>query len=69
MKLTPRDVGKLFIRKLGRPMEYLGEDDGRFLFVFRDPPRDRLAYRADDLWMIERQQPEAAPVRKENARD
>ncbi|HIE4430004.1 TPA: hypothetical protein ACXM9H_000975 [Burkholderia multivorans] len=69
MKLTARDVGKLFVRKLGRPMEYLGEEDGRFLFVFRDPPRDRLAYRVDELWMIERHRPEAAPVRKEGSRD
>ncbi|VWB88767.1 hypothetical protein BLA13014_04110 [Burkholderia aenigmatica] len=68
MKLTARDVGKLFTRKLGRPMEYLGEEDGRFLFVFRDPPRDHLAYGADDLWMIERHRPDAAPVRKEGPR-
>ncbi|HDR9199641.1 TPA: hypothetical protein QDB48_000928 [Burkholderia vietnamiensis] len=68
MKLTARDVGKLFVRKLGRPMEYLGEEGGQFLFVFRDPPRDRLAYSAGDLWMIERHRPDAAPVRKEGIR-
>ncbi|QTD90806.1 hypothetical protein [Burkholderia anthina] len=69
MKLTARDVGKVFVRKLGRPMEYLGEEGGRFLFVFRDPPHDRLAFVEGQLWMIERHQPDAAPVREEVGRD
>ncbi|VWD01920.1 MULTISPECIES: hypothetical protein [Burkholderia cepacia complex] len=60
--LRNRDVGKLFARKLGRPMTYLGIVEEKHLFIFRDPPQDYLAFRPDQLWMLERVRPEAAPV-------
>lgn len=60
--LSQRDVGKLFVRKLGRPMTYLGVVEEKHLFIFRDPPQDYLAFRPDQLWMLERVRPEAAPV-------
>ncbi|MDR9177931.1 hypothetical protein [Burkholderia multivorans] len=60
--LSQRDVGKLFARKLGRPMTYLGVVEEKHLFIFRDPPQDYLAFRPDQLWMLERVRPEAAPV-------
>ncbi|PRE82368.1 hypothetical protein [Burkholderia gladioli] len=63
--LGERDVGDLFARKLGRPMTYLGLHEKRHLFIFRDPPQDYLAFRTDELWMIERVRPEAAPIRTE----
>ena len=62
MKLTARHVGKLFVGATGRPMIYQGTSDAHFLFIYRDPPRDRLAYREDQLWMLERYQPAAAPT-------
>ncbi|MBJ9624581.1 hypothetical protein [Burkholderia multivorans] len=60
--LSQRDVGKLFMRKLGRPMTYLGVVEEKHLFIFRDPPQDYLAFHPDQLWMLERVRPEAAPV-------
>ncbi|MBN6728770.1 hypothetical protein [Burkholderia multivorans] len=63
--LSQRDVGKLFMRKLGRPMTYLGVVEEKHLFIFRDPPQDYLAFRPDQLWMLERVRPEAAPVSTE----
>ncbi|MCW3581578.1 hypothetical protein [Burkholderia cenocepacia] len=60
--LSQRDVGKLFARKLGRHMTYLGMVEEKHLFIFRDPPQDYLAFRADQLWMLERVRPEAAPI-------
>ncbi|SAK33224.1 hypothetical protein [Burkholderia multivorans] len=63
--LSQRDVGKLFMRKLGRPMTYLGLVEEKHLFIFRDPPQDYLAFRPDQLWMLERVRPEAAPVSTE----
>lgn len=60
--LSQRDVGELFMRKLGRPMTYLGVVEEKHLFIFRDPPQDYLAFRPDQLWMLERVRPEAAPV-------
>lgn len=63
MNLSPRDVGKLFAIKLGRPMVYQGFERDHHLFIYRDPPRDHAAYRTDQLWMLERARPEAAPVR------
>ncbi|MDN8078306.1 hypothetical protein [Burkholderia multivorans] len=62
VNLCQRDVGKLFVRKLGRPMTYLGLVEEKHLFIFRDPPQDYLAFRPDQLWMLERVRPEAAPV-------
>ncbi len=62
MTLRNRDVGKLFARKLGRPMTYLGIVEDKHLFIFRDPPQDYLAFRPDQLWMLERVRPEAAPI-------
>lgn len=62
MTLRNCDVGKLFARKLGRPMTYLGIVEEKHLFIFRDPPQDYLAFRPDQLWMLERVRPEAAPV-------
>ncbi|RQU16413.1 hypothetical protein DF153_21215 [Burkholderia cenocepacia] len=62
MTLRQRDVGKLFARKLGRPMTYLGLVEEKHLFIFRDPPQDYLAFRPDQLWMLERVRPEAAPI-------
>lgn len=62
LTLRQRDVGKLFARKLGRPMTYLGLVEEKHLFIFRDPPRDYLAFRPDQLWMLERVRPEAAPI-------
>ncbi|WP_257811585.1 hypothetical protein [Burkholderia glumae] len=61
--LGERDVGDLFARKLGRPMTYLGLHEKRHLFIFRDPPQDYLAFRPDELWMLERVRPDAAPIR------
>ncbi|WP_179257663.1 hypothetical protein [Burkholderia sp. AU6039] len=60
--LSQRDVGKPFARKLGRPMTYLGIVENKHLFIFRDPPQDYLAFRPDQLWMLERVRPEAAPI-------
>ncbi|WP_176331653.1 hypothetical protein ACJ51O_08000 [Burkholderia pyrrocinia] len=60
--LSHRDVGKPFARKLGRPMTYLGIVENKHLFIFRDPPQDYLAFRPDQLWMLERVRPEAAPI-------
>ncbi|ABX15524.1 hypothetical protein [Burkholderia multivorans] len=65
MTLSDRDIGKLFVRKLGRPMTYLGLVEEKHLFIFRDPPQDYLAFRPDQLWMLERVRPEAAPVSTE----
>ncbi|OXJ20830.1 hypothetical protein CFB39_10090 [Burkholderia sp. AU6039] len=62
MILSQRDVGKPFARKLGRPMTYLGIVENKHLFIFRDPPQDYLAFRPDQLWMLERVRPEAAPI-------
>ncbi|HDR9199307.1 TPA: hypothetical protein QDB48_000578 [Burkholderia vietnamiensis] len=62
LTLSHRDVGKHFARKLGRPMTYLGLIEEKHLFIFRDPPQDYLAFRADQLWMLERVRPEAAPI-------
>ncbi|AKE06745.1 hypothetical protein K6W16_13735 [Burkholderia dolosa] len=62
MILSDRDIGKLFVRKLGRPMTYLGVVEEKHLFIFRDPPQDYLAFRPDQLWMLERVRPEAAPI-------
>ncbi|WP_179236034.1 hypothetical protein [Burkholderia sp. AU28863] len=62
LTLRQRDVGKLFARKLGRPMTYLGLVEEKHLFIFRDPPQDYLAFRPDQLWMLERVRPEAAPI-------
>lgn len=62
LTLSQRDVGKPFTRKLGRPMTYLGMVEEKHLFIFRDPPQDYLAFRADQLWMLERVRPEAAPI-------
>ncbi|MDR0243224.1 MAG: hypothetical protein LBJ65_16630 [Burkholderia sp.] len=62
LSLSQRDVGKPFARKLGRPMTYLGLVEEKHLFIFRDPPQDYLAFRADQLWMLERVRPEAAPI-------
>jgi len=62
LTLSQRDVGKPFARKLGRPMTYLGIVEEKHLFIFRDPPQDYLAFRPDQLWMLERVRPEAAPV-------
>ncbi|MBG0865480.1 MULTISPECIES: hypothetical protein [Burkholderia] len=62
LTLSQRDVGKHFARKLGRPMTYLGIVEEKHLFIFRDPPQDYLAFRADQLWMLERVRPEAAPI-------
>lgn len=62
MKLTARDIGKLFVVKLGRPMEYRGFEHGHHLFIYRDPPRDQLAFDPGNVWMIERVRPAAAPV-------
>ncbi|WP_179235062.1 MULTISPECIES: hypothetical protein [unclassified Burkholderia] len=62
LTLSHRDVGKLFTRKLGRPMTYLGLVEEKHLFIFRDPPQDYLAFRPDQLWMLERVRPEAAPI-------
>ncbi|WP_186145977.1 hypothetical protein [Burkholderia gladioli] len=62
MNLTARDVGKPFAIKLGRPMIYQGFERDHHLFIYRDPPRDHAAYRPDQLWMIERLRPAAAPV-------
>lgn len=63
--LGAQDIGEPFARKLGRPMTYLGMHEARHLFIFRDPPQDYLAFRTDQLWMIERVRPEAAPIRTE----
>lgn len=60
--LSNRDVGKSFTRKLGRPMTYLGLVEEKHLFIFRDPPQDYLAFRPDQLWMLERMRPDAAPI-------
>ncbi|WP_241301053.1 hypothetical protein [Burkholderia cenocepacia] len=62
LTLRQRDIGKLFARKLGRPMTYLGLVEEKHLFIFRDPPQDYLAFRPDQLWMLERVRPEAAPI-------
>ncbi|WP_175878874.1 hypothetical protein [Burkholderia sp. BCC0097] len=62
LTLSQRDVGKPFARKLGRPMTYLGIVENKHLFIFRDPPQDYLAFRPDQLWMLERVRPEAAPI-------
>lgn len=62
LTLSQRDVGKPFARKLGRPMTYLGIVEEKHLFIFRDPPQDYLAFRPDQLWMLERVRPEAAPI-------
>ncbi|HEF5874807.1 TPA: hypothetical protein SAY52_005486 [Burkholderia cenocepacia] len=62
LTLSQRDVGKPFARKLGRPMTYLGLVEEKHLFIFRDPPQDYLAFRPDQLWMLERVRPEAAPI-------
>lgn len=62
LTLSQRDVGKPFARKLGRPMTYLGIVENKHLFIFRDPPQDYLAFRPDQLWMLERLRPEAAPI-------
>ncbi|WP_080421108.1 hypothetical protein [Burkholderia ubonensis] len=62
LTLSQRDIGKPFIRKLGRPMLYLGVIEQKHLFIFRDPPQDYLAFHPDQLWMLERVRPEAAPI-------
>lgn len=62
LTLSQRDVGKPFARKLGRPMTYLGIVENKHLFIFRDPPQDYLAFRPDQLWMLERMRPDAAPI-------
>lgn len=62
LTLSQRDVGKHFARKLGRPMTYLGIVEQKYLFIFRDPPQDYLAFHPDQLWMLERVRPEAAPI-------
>ncbi|WP_369053424.1 hypothetical protein [Burkholderia gladioli] len=62
MNLSARDVGKLFAIKLGRPMVYQGFERDHHLFIYRDPPRHSLAFRPDEIWMIERLRPAAAPV-------
>ncbi|PJO24887.1 hypothetical protein [Burkholderia glumae] len=63
MNLSARDIGKLFAIKLGRPMVYQGFEREHHLFIYRDPPRDHAAYRPDELWMLERVRPDAAPIR------
>lgn len=60
--ISRRDIGKDFVRKLGRPMTYLGLVEDKHLFIFRDPPQDYLAFRSDQLWMLERVRPAAAPI-------
>ncbi|MPV69442.1 hypothetical protein GD429_27280 [Burkholderia sp. BE17] len=62
MTLSRRDIGKPFTVKLGRPMTYLGTVEEKHLFIYRDPPQDYLAFRADQLWMLERVRPDAAPI-------
>ncbi|MBR8380731.1 hypothetical protein KDW20_33670 [Burkholderia cenocepacia] len=62
LTLCQRDIGKPFAVKLGRPMTYLGTVEEKHLFIYRDPPQDYLAFRPDQLWMLERVRPDAAPV-------
>ncbi|WP_206136335.1 hypothetical protein [Burkholderia sp. Se-20373] len=62
LTLSQRDIGKPFAVKLGRPMNYLGIVEEKHLFIYRDPPQDYLAFRPDQLWMLERVRPDAAPI-------